>query len=134
MASKFWNVYVTKTIINKVKTQVTDWEEWLATFIHGGLPHLSLSLLLFFFFCSALACLQLLWLVSEMLHLSPNPLEAQMTQISPPQRGLLRQTNPKKTRPPFTICLVTFLPFPQSTYSYQKAACLCIYSLVLWPH
>lgn len=48
----------------------------------------------FFFFLSALAHLQLLFLVSEMVHLSPNPPEAWMTQISPSQTNQSKEATP----------------------------------------
>lgn len=127
MAAKFWNIYVRIDNINKVKT--SDRFGGMIGNIYSQWSSSCSSITPPFFFFSTLAHLQLLFLVSEMVHLSPNPPEAWMTQISPSQT-----TNPKKPRPHFTIHLVTFLPFPQSTYSYQKAACLCICSLVLWPH
>lgn len=80
-----------------------------------------------FSFFFALAHLWLLLLVSERPHLSPNPHEAWMTQILPPQGGLLRLTGPQKHTPPFTSHLVTLFPFPRSTHSYQKAVCLCLH-------
>lgn len=104
---KFWNVCMTTGTINKVKTQVTDWKKWLATFIHYGFLY---SFFLSFFFF-AIGHLQLLFLLSERLHLSPNPHEAWMTQISPPQRGLLRLTNPKKPCPTFHNPSCHPLPF-----------------------
>lgn len=103
LISKFWNVCMTIGTINKVTTQVTDWKnDW---------QRLSTELFFILSFFFAIGHLQLLFLVAEMLHLSPNPHEAWMTQISPPQRGLLRLTNPKKPCPTFHNSSCRPLPF-----------------------